>query len=116
MRISTTIAAAVALIGIRPLVSVGQAAPDPAADVGIEPARTSDQPWLYDDNDYVAIETPRPAPAEMRRSGGGRLATLRSEREWILGRYDHGAIPHAVYSVVRDLEIEISELQIKASR
>lgn len=34
----------------------------------------------------------------------------------ILGRYDHGAIPHAVYSVVRDLEIEISELQIKASR
>lgn len=85
--------------------------------VDIEPVRPSDQPWLDDDNDFVVLVQERPAPAELRRSPGGRVAVLRSEREMILARYDHGALPHAVYGVVRAIEIEIAEIQMReASR
>ncbi|PZA12839.1 hypothetical protein DNX69_06530 [Rhodopseudomonas palustris] len=33
-----------------------------------------------------------------------------------LARYDHGALPNAIYGVVRAIEIEISEIQMRKAR
>lgn len=74
-----------------------------------------DQPWLDDDNEFVDLPLDRRQPMPRVRTGGGRIAMLKSERAMILARYDDGAMPHAVYAVVRNLEIEISELQMKSA-
>lgn len=78
------------------------------------PAPASDQPWLDDDNEYVDFQLPDRNPPKAR-SIGGRLGMLRAEHAILLARYDSGAMPPAIYAVLRNLEIEISELQMKHS-
>jgi hypothetical protein len=72
------------------------------------------QPWLDEDNDYVDFPLPDRNPPRLR-STGGRLGMLRAEHAYLLARYDSGAMPLAIYAVVRNLEIEISELRLKRS-
>jgi hypothetical protein len=38
---------------------------------------------------------------------------LRDELEWMRGKYDDGAMPDAIYQVIRDLERNISWIQHK---
>jgi hypothetical protein len=62
---------------------------------------------------YLEIDLPARQPVR-RVVAGGRLAALRGERAMIVARYDSGAMPPCVYAVVRLLEIEISEMQMRA--
>jgi hypothetical protein len=76
------------------------------------PPPESDQPWLDDDNDYSDCPLPDRNPPKAR-ANGGRLGMLRSEHAYLVARYDSGAMPPAIYAVVRKLEVEISEMQMR---
>jgi hypothetical protein len=36
---------------------------------------------------------------------------LRGELEWVRGKYDSGAVPDAIYQVIRNLEVDIAWMQ-----
>lgn len=72
----------------------------------------TEQPWLDEELDFVVL-APKPPPRA--RTSGERVALLRSEHMMILARYDCGAMSPAIYRVVRNLEIEIAELQMRAA-
>jgi hypothetical protein len=41
----------------------------------------------------------------------GSEKRLRDELEWVRGKYDCGAVPDAIYQVIRNLENDISWMQ-----
>jgi hypothetical protein len=41
-------------------------------------------------------------------SEGQTLRDLEAERQWLLGRYDHYALPPAIYARIRQIETELA--------
>ena len=61
---------------------------------------------------YLEIDLPARQPVR-HVVAGGRPAALRGERAMIVARYDSGAMPPCIYAVVRGIEVEILELQMR---
>lgn len=75
--------------------------------------RTSAQSFAFSD-EYFDLPLPdRNLPKA--RATGGRLGMLRAEHAKLPARYDSSAMPPAIYAVLRNIEIEISEMQAKPS-